>query len=225
MPRKIITTADGSHSIALEESNDTYHSRYGAIQESTHVFIGTGLLPLLRSQETICVFEMGFGTGLNALLTCIEAEKTRQKIYYEAIELYPLGDDIAGALNYCERLQRTGLKESFEEMHVGEWEKEINISPYFSFKKRKSDMIDYNSSISFHLIYYDAFAPNAQPELWTKEVLLKLYKLLAANGILVTYCSKGEVRRNMQALGFMVKKVPGPKGKREIIKAIKQSGE
>ncbi|HVM87540.1 MAG TPA: tRNA (5-methylaminomethyl-2-thiouridine)(34)-methyltransferase MnmD [Puia sp.] len=221
MQRKIIITGDGSHSIEMEGTNDIYHSRHGAIRESLHVFINSGLKSILDEYETLHIFEMGFGTGLNALLTFIEAEKNSQKIFYETIELFPLEKELSFLLNYCEELQPQNLKKIFDTMHTCEWGKQIELSASFYFKKNHSNLTDHLFSSSFNLIYYDAFAPNTQPELWTKEIFLKLFNALTVNGVLVTYCSKGEVRRNMQAAGFAVEKLPGPKGKREILRAVK----
>lgn len=225
MQRKIITTGDGSHSIEISGANEFYHSKFGAIQESLHVFIGAGLKPLLQSRSTINIFEMGFGTGLNALLTLIEAEKHQQKTYYEAVELLPLEEEFISSLNYCDQLQRQDLKKIFEELHSCEWSKEIIITPYFSFKKIKTSMIDYQLPDLINLIYYDAFSPNAQPELWQKEVFEKLFNHLSGNGVLVTYCSKSEARRAMENTGFTIEKLQGPAGKREMIRAIKLLGD
>jgi tRNA U34 5-methylaminomethyl-2-thiouridine-forming methyltransferase MnmC len=225
MQRKIIMTNDGSHSIEIEGTNETYHSRFGAIGESEHVFIDAGLRPLLGTPETIHLFEMGFGTGLNMLLSFIEAEKNQQKIHYETIETSPLEEKFIASLNYCEQLQREDLKKTFRQLHYSEWGKEVMISPYFSIKKIHGSFLDHKFSAFCRLVYYDAFAPNAQPELWTKEIFQKLFDHLSDPGSLVTYCSKGDVRRKMEAAGFIVQKLPGPKGKREMIKALKISGK
>lgn len=222
MQRKIIMTNDGSHSIEVEGTGETYHSRFGAIQESLHVFINAGLMPLLKASETINIFEMGFGSGLNALLTLIEAEKNQQKICYECVELFPVEKESIVLLNYCAQLQRNDLKKIFESLHTCEWKKEILISPYFSFQKNNSSLVDYMPLHEFNLIFYDAFAPGTQPELWTKEIFQKLLGILSKNGILVTYCSKGEVQRNLRSAGFAIEKLPGAKGKREMIRAIKK---
>jgi tRNA U34 5-methylaminomethyl-2-thiouridine-forming methyltransferase MnmC len=236
--RKLILTRDGSHSISIPEMNVTYHSVQGAIQESMHVFIEAGLKsvrPLGEGLQNIesggavrhipeaarRITEMGFGTGLNALLTLIEAEKQNQQIIYTAIELYPLHTEEVNALNYCKQLNRPDLQTFFEQLHQCEWEKDISINPFFIFHKTKTNLINYLTNELINLIYFDAFAPNAQPELWTKEIFEKLYNLLSPGGILVTYCSKGNVRRAMQAAGFDVEKIPGPPGKREMIRAVK----
>jgi tRNA U34 5-methylaminomethyl-2-thiouridine-forming methyltransferase MnmC len=225
MQRKIIVTGDGSHSIEVIGKNEFYHSKFGAIQESQHVYIEAGLKPLLQTRSAIHIFEMGFGTGLNALLTFIEAGKNKQKIYYETVELFPLEESLVSVLNYCDHLQRKDLQEIFELFHSCDWDKEIIITPAFSFRKVKTSLADYPFLNFINLIYYDAFAPNAQPELWQQEVFGRLSHHLSNNGILVTYCSKGTAKRAMQHAGFVVEKWQGPPGKREMIKAIKKSRE
>jgi tRNA U34 5-methylaminomethyl-2-thiouridine-forming methyltransferase MnmC len=220
MQRKLILTSDGSHTISLPELNVSYHSIHGAIQESKHVFIEAGLksLPLAETAK-LKIFEMGFGTGLNALLAIIEAEKLQKEIYYETVEQFPLDNDEVSSLNYCKRLGREDLQPIFEQLHSCEWEKKTNITENFRFKKSGSNLLNFGTSETFDLIFFDAFAPNAQPELWTKEVFEKMFSILKPGGVLVTYCSKGDVRRAMQAAGFVVEKLPGPPGKREMIRA------
>lgn len=225
MERSIIITKDGSHTIAIPEMNVTYHSHHGAIQESMHVFIDAGLKYVsdtLKVSDT-SVFEMGFGTGLSALLTLIEAERKQLKIHYTTIELFPLQEAETPLLNYCEQLHRKDLKPVFQQLHQCEWEKDISISPFFTIKKIRIDLFNLSTYQPVNLIYYDAFSPSAQPELWTKEVFEKLYNILLPGGILVTYCSKSDVRRAMQAAGFIVEKIEGPRGKREMVRAINLS--
>lgn len=224
MQRKIILTGDGSHSIEVPELKVTYHSIHGAIQESRHVFIQAGLLysEVFDYAGVHQVLEIGFGTGLNALLTLIEADKHKNRIYYTAIELYPLNESEVRQLNYCEQLHLQQYQTLFEKMHQCEWGEMFEITNYFRLTKIKRDLLDFSTETLFFLIYFDAFAPNAQPELWTKEVFEKMYSLLLPEGILVTYCSKGNVRRAMKAAGFKVEKIPGPPGKREMIRAIKK---
>lgn len=219
--REIIITADGSVTIAIPQLNVTYHSKHGAIQESMHVFIEAGLKPLLNQQETINLFEMGFGTGLNALLTLIEAEKHQQKINYQTVEAFPLEKEIVAGLNYCEQLHQPQLKPLFEQLHASPWNQSINLTPWFTLQKDHTTLFNLSTAQLFNLIYYDAFAPNAQPELWTVDAFTQLFNMLTAGGILVTYCSKGDVRRAMQAAGFSIEKIPGPPGKREMVRARK----
>jgi len=222
--RALIITKDGSHTISIPHLKVSYHSLYGAIQESRHVFISAGLKYFLsnRTPEKVPIFEMGFGTGLNALLTLIEAEERNIPIQYTAIELFPLTPDEASALNYCDHLNRKDLLSAFEQLHLCEWEKDISISPYFTIHKQKNSLLNFKTSKLQNLVYFDAFAPAAQPELWTKEIFEILYSVLVPEGVLVTYCSKGDVRRALQAAGFVVEKIAGPPGKREIVRAIKK---
>ena len=203
--------------------NVTYHSIHGARQESTHVFIREGLEAIrpLRSGR-IAIFEMGFGTGLNSLLTLINAGEKKQPVYYYSVELFPLNNEEVKQLNYCNELHRPDLQPLFERLHNCEWEKDIIITDHFTLHKTNTDLITLSTNQHFNLIYYDAFAPGAQPELWTVAVFEKLYHLLLPGGILVTYCSKSDVQRAMKAAGFMIEKIPGPPGKREMIRAIKQ---
>jgi tRNA U34 5-methylaminomethyl-2-thiouridine-forming methyltransferase MnmC len=222
MKREIFITQDGSHSIAIEQTNITYHSRYGAIQESRHIYIESGLKKLLDQKPCINIFEMGFGTGSNALLTLISAEENNQKIYYETIDEYFLEDQLVEKLNYCEQLERPDLRSVFDQLHNCGSEKEILINPFFSFKKINTSLQNFIFSRSFDIIFYDAFAPSAQPELWTQEIFTKLFSAVNSNGSLVTYCSKGNVKRAMQAAGFVVEHLPGPPHKREILRAIKK---
>ncbi len=214
-------TADGSVTIAIPELKVTYHSKHGAIQESDHVFIEAGLKPLLHSQPTIHIFEMGFGTGLNALLTLAEAESQQQKIHYQSVEAFPLEATIIAQLNYCQQLQQPTLQPIFEQLHTAPWNQSINITPWFTFQKDHTTLFNFSTIQLVNLIYYDAFAPNAQPELWTVDAFTQLFNMLMPEGVLVTYCSKGDVRRAMQAAGFTVEKIPGPPGKREMVRARK----
>jgi len=219
MQRKLILTGDGSHTISMPELNVTYHSIHGAIQESKHVFIEAGLKSLILAEAAqLNIFEMGFGTGLNALLTIIEAEKLQKDIHYETVEQFPLDSNETRSLNYCKQLDREDLQPLFGQLHSCEWEKITNITANFCFKKSRSNLLSFETSETFNLIYFDAFAPNAQPELWTKEIFEKMFAMLKPGGVLVTYCSKGDVRRAIQAAGFIVEKLPGPKGKREMIR-------
>lgn len=223
MERKIIITKDGSSSISIPEMNVTYHSVSGAIQESTHVFIQAGLIDsgMFDYVAVQGVLEIGFGTGLNALLTLIEADKHKNRIYYTAIEPYPLNDKEISQLNYCEQLNQPRYQQLFERMHECGWEEMFEITENFRLTKIKCNLLDFSTENSFWLIYFDAFDPDAQPELWTKEVFEKLYGLMNEDGILVTYCSKGEVRRAMQDAGFTIERLTGPQGKREMLRAMK----
>ena len=221
--RKIIITEDGSHSIAIPGSNVTYHSIHGAVQESKHVFIDAGLKYWLNqfADKQVKIFEAGFGTGLNALLTAIEVEKSKISVYYVALEPFPISVEEALSLNYCEQLKRKDLQEDFIRMHECRWNKSFAVTENVLMHKSKYTLQEFGDTTKFDIIYYDAFAPAAQAELWTKEIFQKLFGLLKPNGALVTYCSKGDVRRAMMAAGFTVKKLPGPPGKREMLRAMK----
>jgi tRNA U34 5-methylaminomethyl-2-thiouridine-forming methyltransferase MnmC len=226
MQRLPVITNDGSHTISIPDMQVTYHSHHGAIQESMHVFIEAGLRYVsgtLRVPDTddIRILEMGFGTGLNAFLTLLEAESLSRAVLYTAVELYPLQQQEIVSLNYCEQLHKKNLQPVFEQLHECDWETDTRVLPHFTFKKRRGDLLGMKNLEAVHLIYYDAFAPSAQPELWTREVFEKLYDLLLPGGILVTYCSKSDVRRAMQAAGFTVTKMQGPRGKREMTRSTR----
>lgn len=228
MQRNLIVTKDGSHSVAIPGWEVSYHSVYGAIQESLHVFIESGLKYWFEqhvSASRCIIFEMGFGTGLNALLSILEAKMRQRKIMYETVEAFPLEESITQKLNYCEALQQPIWQPVFDSLHSGEWNTTQHITRFFSFKKVRSLLANYTPAEPVDIIYYDAFAPRAQPELWTKEVFERMLGMLAPDGILVTYCSKGNVRRALQAAGFSVEKIPGPPGKREMIRAGKRANE
>lgn len=215
-------TNDGSHSIAVR-GDITYHSVHGAIQESRHIFIGAGLKPLLgRSPRPLSIFEVGFGTGLNALLTLIEAADAGQPIRYETVDVQPLTLEMAARLNYCARLGRPDLLQLFLQIHACPWGTELALTPTFTMIKAMENSAGYRLSRKADLVYYDVFDPTVQPELWTEEVFTLLAGDLAPGAALVTYCCKGTVRRALQAAGFAVEKLPGPPGKREILRATRR---
>lgn len=220
MERRIIKTADGSVTVTIPEMNVSYHSKHGAIRESMHVFIEAGFRYLVNTSanQQINVLEMGLGTGLNALLTAIEAEKQKAKVSYTAIEQFPLSAQEAAQLNYVDVL---GHADYFSKIHSSVWNNPAAINDFFVLNKIHTDLLDFLTLQRFNLIYYDAFAPNAQPLLWTKEIFERLFVMLEEGGVLVTYCSKGDVRRAMTEAGFTVKKLPGPPGKREMLRATK----
>lgn len=219
--RQIVITGDGSHSISIPAKGISYHSTHGAIQESRHVFIEAGLKPLLPAQPAVAIFEMGFGTGLNALLTLQQAIAAGKPIHYTAIELYPLQPGEYDILNYATLLHDDMLQPLFIAMHLAPCGKDIMIHPLFTLHKITAPLEGLVLNNTFDVIYYDAFAPNDQPEMWTEAIFRQMFSLLNDNGVLVTYCSKGIVRRALRAVGFIVYKLPGPPGKREIVKAIK----
>ncbi|UFH56679.1 tRNA (5-methylaminomethyl-2-thiouridine)(34)-methyltransferase MnmD [Spirosoma sp. KNUC1025] len=216
---RLIVTADGSHTAINQALDKTYHSVHGAYQESQRVYIELGLLAAFEKFDNLPlnVFEMGFGTGLNALLTAREASQHHRQINYVAVEAYPLPLDDARLLNYDELLGTDYLPH----LHESAWDVPVPIDDYFRLTKRTGRLQDLQTSDCFHLIYFDAFAPTAQPELWELTVFQQLADLLLPSGILTTYCSKSDVQRNMRAAGLTVEKHPGPPHKREILRAIK----
>ncbi|PWT77630.1 MAG: SAM-dependent methyltransferase [Bacteroidetes bacterium] len=218
--RKIILTDDGSYSVLLPNHQVSYHSKHGAIQESKHVFIDSGLKPILKEKKIIHAFEMGFGTGLNALLTLIETEKENAKIHYTAFEAYPLDMSDAEKLNYCQQLQVPSMQNFFIQMHSSAWNAETMITADFFLHKILGDFTTYDPRIQFDLVYFDAFDPSFQPELWTALIFRKIHAMMNPGGVLVTYSSRKSVRNAMEEAGFAVSKLPGPPHKREIVKAI-----
>lgn len=221
---KLLLTADGSLTIQLEGKDTTYHSRHGAIQESMHVFINSGLQHILHLQPKtdLAIFEMGFGTGLNAFLTFIELENRQLQISYDSIDVQPLPPTMYAALHYAEQLGLPEADKLFIRLHTFPWNESFNLSAHFRFTKMLCDIHNFNPVKKYDLIYYDAFSPRDVPDQWTPNVFSKLYSLMNEQGVLVTYCSKSIVRRSMQAAGFEVCKLPGPPGKREIVRALKK---
>jgi tRNA U34 5-methylaminomethyl-2-thiouridine-forming methyltransferase MnmC len=226
--RKIITTADGSHSIYVEGLDENYHSRHGALQESLHVFIKSGLHFLFgKGKREIRILEVGLGTGLNALLTWMEAEELNIGIHYTGLEAFPLDPEILDQLNYPKEITKTNpfaeviIKTKMAAIHSCDWEKDISLSGNFTLHKIRNTLRDVKFDSSFDLIYFDAFGPRVQPEMWTDEIFLKLFNATNQEGALVTYCSKGEVRRSMIRNGFSVEKLQGPPGKRDMVRAVK----
>lgn len=223
MQRKIIKTADGSDTITIDELDVTYHSRHGAVEESMHVFINAGLDYFHKQhpeQTNIRLFEMGLGTGLNVLLSCAYVKGENISIEYTAIEQHPLtGNEFTG-LNYVDLVEGINI-ELFERIHDSSWGMQNAITDKISLHKVHDDLKNYTTSNKYDVVYYDAFAPAAQPELWTVDVFSKLYNMMSDNGVLVTYCSKGIVRRAMISAGFTVEKLQGPPGKREMLRARK----
>lgn len=218
MKKELFLTRDGSHSIHVTGWNENYHSVHGAIQESKHVFIEAGL-NALDARSQLNILEMGFGTGLNVLLTMMNSNK---RIVYETIEAYPIDKEMAGKLNYLDILNAQDLKNEFEATHDARSGIEIELRPGFYFTKQITKLEDLRSTRKFDLVYYDAFAPRVQPELWTKAIFEKIFELMNNDGIMVTYCAKGEVKRNMKAAGFIVERLPGPLGKREMTRCIRK---
>ncbi|RKE90837.1 tRNA (5-methylaminomethyl-2-thiouridine)(34)-methyltransferase MnmD [Ichthyenterobacterium magnum] len=228
MQRKIITTKDGSKTIQIEEWNEQYHSVHGAIQEANHVFIKHGLLFCYseffsQTKNEISILEIGFGTGLNALITLLEAEKLKLKINYTGVEAYPVLQKEIEQLNYAEELNADNS--IFLEMHNAQWETQREITENFILNKQQKFFKDITETNTYNLIYFDAFGARVQPDLWTEVIFKAMYKALKNKGVLVTYSAKGSVRRAMQAVGFIVERLPGPPGKREMLRATKYGNQ
>jgi tRNA U34 5-methylaminomethyl-2-thiouridine-forming methyltransferase MnmC len=221
LKREFLTTGDGSITIHLPEWNEQYHSKHGAIAEAKHVFIKHGLhyVQDLVSTKPISILEIGFGTGLNAFLTFLEAHKSSIPIMYTGIEAYPVSLHEINQLNYANELNAS--KDIFLNFHLTEWGTLSNICTNFQLIKRQQFFSEINDIDQYQLIYFDAFGARVQPELWTEAIFSKMYHALSSEGVLVTYSAKGSVRRAMQAVGFTVSRLPGPPGKREMLRAVK----
>ena len=218
MLRVIKTTADGSPTIYIPELKEHYHSVHGAIQESEFIFIERALRR--RNGENIKLLEIGLGTGLNAFLTCMEAEKKRQNICYHSVELYPVEKDLYEEIGKFFSGNEYS-KSIFMQIHDCEWDKETDIGSFFRLKKIKADIRIFSSSIGYDVVYFDAFGPEVQPFLWTAEIFKNIAEMMNPGAILATYSAKGQVGRNMRQAGLTVERMPGPPGKREIIVASK----
>ena len=216
MKREIIKTADGSTTLFIPELDENYHSIHGAVQESMHVFINAGLREVKK--ESIRIFEMGYGTGLNFLLTYLNQDG--KTIDYHGIEAFPLEQELVDQLNFVETMHLTkDLATVFDLFHTIDAHEKLSSN--FSLTKSTIKLSAYTPPCNFDLIYFDAFAPEVQPELWTSDIFHKLFNITNPKGILTTYCAKGQVRRNMQTAGFRVERLPGPPGKREMLRARK----
>lgn len=218
---RIIETKDGSHTLYREDIDETYHSRNGAIAESMHVFIKNGLQYFIEknpSIQTINILEVGFGTGLNAALTFQSNTSTKRTINYVSLEPYPLGAEILDKINYF--IENEEMHRVFLQMHKTAWGIPYNTNG-FCLTKCKTRLQEYHPEILFDVVYFDAFAPEKQPELWTTESLRHVRELMTVGGILTTYCAKGQFRRDLAALGYTVEKLQGPPGgKREMTRAM-----
>jgi tRNA U34 5-methylaminomethyl-2-thiouridine-forming methyltransferase MnmC len=219
MKRKIIQTLDGSTTIQLQEWDECYHSKHGAIQEAQHVFIKNGLS--LFQNKHVSILEIGFGTGLNCFITYLESKKMNQTIDYVGIEAYPVSSDEVQSMNYVQELDAQAEKIVFETMHSCNWEEKYRISTTFTLTKRKQFFESIEDIECYDLIYFDAFGYRVQPELWSTTIFKSMYKALKNNGVLVTYAARGVVKRSMQEVGFLVEKLEGPPGKREMFRALK----
>jgi tRNA U34 5-methylaminomethyl-2-thiouridine-forming methyltransferase MnmC len=220
MKFEIKHTADGSATIFLPGLNEQYHSMNGAVTESRHVFVDMGVR--FHSSPSPSVFEVGFGTGLNALVTAAEAETTKRATDYIAIDSYPLDLELLKRLDYS-RFIPVLSKDFYISMHECDWETPVQLTPYFRLHKIKLNLINDEIKVpgKFDIIYFDAFGPDKQPEMWTQQIFTKIYDLTLPGGVLVTYSAKGEVRRRLTTAGFKTERLPGPPGKKEMLRAIK----
>jgi tRNA U34 5-methylaminomethyl-2-thiouridine-forming methyltransferase MnmC len=219
---RIIETNDGSKSLYLPELDETYHSRHGALQESQHVYLKSGLEYLVEkgASDSIRIFELGFGTGLNTYLTANYASQEDIPIYYRSIEKFPLNPKIIEALKYSDLIE--SKNDLFEKIIRAPWDAIQEISPHFKLEKIHGDFFEYvDEGDSFDLMYFDAFGFRAQSELWEKRAFEICASLLRVGGVLVTYAAKGVARRNLQSCGFDVERIPGAPGKREMMRATK----
>ncbi len=217
----IFETQDGSHSIFSDEYQVSYHSKYGAIQESEHVFINAGLRLKAVEQSDISILEIGMGTGLNVYMTYLEAQKRALNINYVAVEAFPITIEQAKDLNYPEQLKNPETVDDFMKIHASNWNETVVLNEDFNLVKVDKKFEDLTYSNQFDIIYFDAFAPSFQPELWTVELLQIMYNALKSEGVLVTYCAQGQFKRNLKSIGFTVEPIPGPPGKREMTRANK----
>ena len=221
MSIEIISTKDGSHSLLNTELKETYHSVHGALQESMHVFISHGLDFFSKHQSagTINVLEIGFGTGLNALLALQYAQRTQRAVHFTSLEAYPLGKAIWESLNYGELLSD---KNHFSRLHESPWATEVALTPNFSLLKIEATLQETALGAGkFDVVFFDAFGPGVQPEMWELPVIGKIYAAMKRGGVFVTYSSKGQLKRDLRSLAFQMESLPGPPGKREMTRALK----
>ena len=216
---KLEETADGSYTLYVPELDEHYHSVKGALTESQHIFIDMGLKHCSVASPRI--LEIGLGTGLNCFLTLLTAEESQRKIHYTGIERYPMNREIIQKLDYPSIIGK-GHDTDYFAIHEASWGEDIAITPWMILHKIKGDFTQYNFKKGYDLIYFDAFAPEKQPEMWNQSLFNSLYEVLNDGGILTTYCAKGVVRRMLQTAGFKVERLPGPPGgKREILRGTK----
>lgn len=218
MQRKIITTEDGSSTLYVPGLNEHYHSVHGAIQESRHIFIQTGIQHY--GQKHIHILEAGFGTGLNAFLALLDARENEREIVFHSFEKYPLTAEEVATLNYA-TLFTPEEADLFQQLHSAPWEEDVSVTPYFTIHKHEADFSEVNFTEQFDIVFFDAFAPDVQPRLWGADILSGFYNALKTGGILVTYCVKGIVKQALREVGFSLKRLPGPPGKREMLRATK----
>ena len=220
LPPELATTEDGSLTVFAPTFGEHYHSTHGARQESEHIFLRLGLLHRLEelpvTDRPLRLFEVGLGTGLNALLTKVAVEKAKRPLCYYSIERYPLEEELASQLAYSDL-----PTEDLRAIHEAPWGEDISLSPYFMLHKIQGDLTASSFPTGLDLIYFDAFSPESQPELWEEGIFRRLFEASSPGAVLTTYCAKGEVRRRLQRAGFLVERLPGPPGKREVLRATR----
>lgn len=214
----VVETTDGSQTLSIDGGIEHYHSTNGAIAEALHVYIDAGLAPFAGRE--VNVFEVGFGTGLNAMLAYQFAVCNATKVNYTSVERYPLPLNIVEKLTYPEQVELDREK-YFNALHSAPWNSMVELDPCFTLQKVEVDLVEYSPSAEIDVVFFDAFAPDLQPQLWSLQVFERIYKTMNAGGVLVTYSSKGFVKNNLRESGFNVKRLPGPKGKRHMILAQK----
>lgn len=219
MKREIIQTKDGSTSILLPDWNETYHSKFGAIQEAKHVFIKNGLS--LFSGKSVAILEIGFGTGLNAFITYLEAKNSGQNIDYTGVEAYPVSEEDALKMNYVSELEANSSEAIFVKMHQADWNERVELDSNFTLEKQNKKFQEISDEAKYDLIYFDAFGFRVQPELWSLEIFQIMFRSLKPNGVLVTYACRSSIKNAMKESGFEVEKLNGPPGKREMLRARK----
>ncbi|MCK3685647.1 tRNA (5-methylaminomethyl-2-thiouridine)(34)-methyltransferase MnmD [Maribellus sp. YY47] len=221
MERRLIETADGSKTLFIPEMNEQYHSVNGALTESNYVFLQQGYLA--HPARSLTVFEVGFGTGLNALVTALEANKLKKRTRFVSIEKYPVTPGEISELNYGSLFSEEA-SQLFLQMHNAEWNQEVEISEYFSLQKINGDLTkyDFDEALKIDVVYFDAFGPEKQPDMWQNDIFLKIYNACRHDALFVTYSAKGEIRRNLAACGFEMARLPGPPGKRQMLRGVKK---
>jgi tRNA U34 5-methylaminomethyl-2-thiouridine-forming methyltransferase MnmC len=215
---RLVITEDGSHTIFVPELNEHYHSVHGAVQESDIVFLDSGYE--YCKADPVHIFEAGFGTGLNALLTAVRSVESGRKVIYTTIEKYPVDQGIIDMINYAEYAGKSG-NDLFRLIHKAEWGRLVKISESFSLLKIIGDLIKDDIPGEYDLVYFDAFGPDKQPEMWNEQVFRKISSVLKDGGVFVTYSAKGSVKRMLRSCSLTVSLLPGPPGKREMIRAVK----
>ncbi len=224
MQLQLITTEDGSHSLYVPELKETYHSFHGALQESVHVFINRGLTDYLKNiqKRPIHILEVGLGTGLTALLVADWAAENEVLVSMTSLEAYPIAPALVQEFNYPDLLDRTVAKEWFNSIHESRWEKTKEIHSYFQLHKKHITLEEaVLPTGEFQIVFFDAFAPSKQPELWSKQMLQKVYNSQTDHSYFVTYSAKGQLKRDLRELNYMVETLDGPPGKKEMVRAIK----